>query len=78
MNAQRLPSLTGRTVIRALESAGFTIVRTSGSHVRLVHAGDPTRQTTVPVHKGRDLPRGTLRDIIEQAGFTVSEFLDLL
>jgi predicted RNA binding protein YcfA (HicA-like mRNA interferase family) len=78
MNAQRLPALDGRTVIRALERAGFTIVRTSGSHVRLVHATDPSRQTTVPVHKGRDLPRGTLRDIIEQAGFTVSAFLDLL
>ena len=78
MNAQRLPSLNGRTVIKALEKAGFTIVRTSGSHVRLIHAIDPIRQTTVPVHKGRDLPRGTLRDIIEQAGMTVSEFIDLL
>jgi len=53
-------------------------VRTSGSHVRLVHATDPSRQTTVPVHKGRDLPKGTLRDIIAQAGMTVDEFLDLL
>lgn len=78
MNAQRLPAVNGRAVIRALERAGFTIVRTSGSHVRLVHAVDPSRQTTVPVHKGRDLPRGTLRDIIDQAGMSVAEFIDLL
>jgi predicted RNA binding protein YcfA (HicA-like mRNA interferase family) len=41
-------------------------------------SGNPTRQTTVPVHGAKDLPRGTLRDIIEQAGLTVAEFLDLV
>lgn len=78
MNARRLPSLTGRDVIRALQSAGFSIVRTTGSHYRLVHHSDPTRQATVPVHKGRDIPRGTLRAIVDQAGLTVDEFIDLL
>lgn len=78
MNAQRLPSLKPRDVICALEKAGFVITRSKGSHHRLVHASDPTRQTTVSVHKGKDMPRGTLRDIIDQAGFTVDEFLDLL
>jgi predicted RNA binding protein YcfA (HicA-like mRNA interferase family) len=43
-----------------------------------VHLRDPTRQTTIPVHKGKDIPRGTLRAIIDQAGLTVEEFLDLL
>jgi predicted RNA binding protein YcfA (HicA-like mRNA interferase family) len=50
----RLPSLKAREVIRALERGGFVIVRSSGSHHRLVHKTDPTRQTTVPVHKGKD------------------------
>jgi len=78
MNARRLPAVDDRSVIRALEKAGFTVVRTSGSHVRLFHTVNASRQTTVPVHKGRDLPRGTLGDIIAQAGMTVDEFLDLL
>ena len=78
MNSRRLPSVTSRDVIRALEKAGFAITRSKGSHHRLVHATDPTRQTTVSVHKGKDIPRGTLRDIIDQAGFTIDEFLDLL
>jgi predicted RNA binding protein YcfA (HicA-like mRNA interferase family) len=78
MNARRLPVLKARDVIRALEKAGFSVVRVSGSHHRLVHDTDPTRQTTVPVHRGKDLPRGTLRDIIDQAGLTVDEFLNLL
>jgi predicted RNA binding protein YcfA (HicA-like mRNA interferase family) len=31
----------------------------------------------VPIHRG-DLPPGTLRAIIREAGLTVQEFLDLL
>jgi predicted RNA binding protein YcfA (HicA-like mRNA interferase family) len=70
---ERLPALTARDVIRALGRAGFVVSRTSGSHCRLVHATDPARKVTVPVHSG-DLKRGTLRAIIAQAGFTVAEF----
>ena len=65
--------LTAREVIRVLEEVGFEIVRRKGSHVRLVHRDDATRATTVSDHKGKDLPKGTLRDIIKQAGFTVDE-----
>jgi predicted RNA binding protein YcfA (HicA-like mRNA interferase family) len=74
---RRLPALTARDVIRALERGGFQETRTSGSHCRLVHTRDPTRKLTIPIHSG-DLKRGTLRAIIAQAGFTVAEFLDLL
>jgi len=74
----RLPSVNAKAVIRALGRAGFDIIRVSGSHYRMRHKSDPKRQTTVPFHTSRDLPRGTLRDIIEQAGLTVEEFIDLL
>jgi predicted RNA binding protein YcfA (HicA-like mRNA interferase family) len=74
---QRLPALRAREVIRALERAGFAVSRTSGSHCRLIHTTDPARKVTVPVHSA-DLPRGTLRSIISQAGLTVSEFVALL
>jgi predicted RNA binding protein YcfA (HicA-like mRNA interferase family) len=74
---QRLPALTARDVIRALERAGFVVSRTSGSHCRLIHASDPARKITVPVHSG-DLKRGTLRGIVAQAGLTVPEFIALL
>jgi predicted RNA binding protein YcfA (HicA-like mRNA interferase family) len=74
---QRLPSLTARDVIRALERAGFRESRQSGSHCRLIHTGDPTRKVTVPVHSG-DLKRGTLRAIITQTGLLVEEFLKFL
>jgi predicted RNA binding protein YcfA (HicA-like mRNA interferase family) len=74
---QRLPSITAREAVRALERAGFVVSRTSGSHCRLVHSGDPARKVTIPVHTG-DLRRGTLRGIIAQAGLTVPEFIALL
>ena len=76
--SRRLPALNGRDVLRALEKAGFAIARIKGSHHMLVHRDDRSRITNVPVHASRDLPRGTLRDIIKQAGLTVDEFLDLL
>lgn len=75
--SQRLPSVTAREAVRALERAGFVVSRTSGSHCRLFHSTDPSRKVTIPIHSG-DLKRGTLRAIIAQAGLTVVEFLALL
>jgi predicted RNA binding protein YcfA (HicA-like mRNA interferase family) len=74
----RLPSMKADAVIRALQRGGFEVVRSVGSHRRMVHTGDPKRATTVPMHKGRDLPRPLMRAIIRQAGLTEEEFLKLL
>jgi len=76
--SRRLPALKPRDVIRALEKAGFVVARIKGSHHFMVHRDDKTRMTNVPAHASHDVPRGTLRDIIKQAGLTVEEFLDLL
>ena len=74
----RLPSLRATDVIRPLERGGFVVVRTAGSLHRMVHRTAPARATTVPLHKGRDLPKPFVRGIIKPAGLTVEEFLDLL
>lgn len=74
----RLPSVNGRTVIRALAKAGFTVDRIVGSHHILVSSSEPPRVLTVPVHGARDLKPGTLRAIIRQAGLTIEAFTDLL
>ena len=73
---QRLPALRPQQVIRALERAGWQVHRQRGSHVSMRKEGVPFL-ITVPLHR-RDLPRGTLRDIIKDAGLTVQEFLELL
>ena len=73
----KLPVLTGEELIKILERMGFKKVRQKGSHVRLKHPDG--RVTTVPVHKGRDIPKGLLRKIIrEDLGLTVDEFLKFM
>jgi predicted RNA binding protein YcfA (HicA-like mRNA interferase family) len=72
----RLPSLTPRHVVAALGKAGFVVVRIVGSHYQLFNERT-RRHTTVP-HHNRDLPRGTVSAIIQQAGLTREEFLQLL
>jgi len=74
---QRLPALTSKEVVRALERSGFVVSRISGSHCRLIHGADAARKVTVPLHSG-DLKRGTLHAIIRQAGLTVADFIVLL
>ncbi|RJQ34959.1 addiction module toxin, HicA family [Candidatus Parcubacteria bacterium] len=73
----KVPALHARQILRALEKAGFRIVRQRGSHVRLIHASDPTRYATVPMHGG-DVPRKNVASILRQAKLSVDEFLQLL
>ena len=72
-----LPSISARELIGVLHKAGLVIIRQSGSHVRLQHPGDHTRQTTVPLHN-RDIPRWLVREILREADISVSDFLKLL
>jgi predicted RNA binding protein YcfA (HicA-like mRNA interferase family) len=74
----RLPGVRAIEAMRALERAGLIVVRIKGSHHIMEHPDDPSRRTVVPLHKGKDLPRGLLRKIITDAGLTVEEFADLL
>ena len=70
----RLPSISARECVRALEKAGF-YVRRQKKHITM-RRDEPYAQTQIPNHNKID--RGTLRAIIRQAGLTVDEFLDLL
>jgi predicted RNA binding protein YcfA (HicA-like mRNA interferase family) len=69
-----LSDLPVRKVIRALESAGFSHVRTKGSHA--VYRDPHGRIAIVPQHG--TVKRGTLASILRQAGLTPDEFLKLL
>ena len=72
----RLPSLKPADVIKALRRAGFVESHQTGSHLILEKPNHPLI-ISVPMHN-RDLKKGTLRHIIEQAGLTRKEFLSLL
>jgi predicted RNA binding protein YcfA (HicA-like mRNA interferase family) len=69
----RLPRLSSREAIRALERLGFVQVRQRGSHVVLQRE----KQTCV-VPSGRDLKVGTLAGILEQAGVSADDLLQAL
>jgi predicted RNA binding protein YcfA (HicA-like mRNA interferase family) len=73
----KLPTASGKKVIKALSRAGFGVVRQKGSHVRLekVEHGK-TIKLTVPIHE--TLKKGTLRQIITDAEMNLEEFLELL
>ena len=74
----RLPTVSGRDVVRALERGGFSVIRIKGSHYFVRHLSDKTRQTVVPVHGSEDLGRAILRKILTDVGLTPEEFIDLL
>ena len=60
----KLPLIKGKELIKFLESLGFVITRTKGSHVRM--RSEDGRATTVPVHGNKDIPKGLLRKIVRE------------
>ena len=72
----RLPTVTSRQMIAALQRAGFRIDHQSGSHVILRHPITEIR-VVVPWHND-DLGRGLTLRIIKTAGLTRDEFTALL
>jgi len=71
----KLPSVSGRDCLKALEKAGFRLRRQEGSHI-ILRRDDPFAQVVVPDH--RELDRGTLRAILRGAGISVDEFIAFL
>ncbi|HEY6763359.1 MAG TPA: type II toxin-antitoxin system HicA family toxin [Candidatus Sulfotelmatobacter sp.] len=56
-----------RDVIRSLKENGWRLVRTKGSHRQFHHPSKPGT-VTVAGHPSLDIPRGTLNNILKQAG----------
>jgi predicted RNA binding protein YcfA (HicA-like mRNA interferase family) len=73
----RLPVISGREAVRAFERVGYEVVRQRGSHIRLRHPSDPSRQPlTIPDHA--TLKSGLLRRLIRDAQLDPESFRDLL
>ena len=54
-----------REVLSYLKANGFAIVKQEGSHIKLTNGSNTV---IVPYHGGKNLPIGTLRSIMKQAG----------
>ena len=70
----RLAGFRYREITRKLKTLGFAFDRqAAGSHEIWFHTG-ANRYTTIPNHPG-DMPEGTLRSILKQAGIDPDIFL---
>ena len=65
-----------REVKRKLEALGFTEVSQKGSHVKFAKKTLQGTYTAVVPHH-RDVPVGTLRSILRQAGIDPDEFEEI-
>lgn len=74
----KLPRVTGSEVMKALQRTGWYADRQKGSHVHMRHPDRPGMRVTVAVHAGETIKPATLRTILDQAGLTVDQFVELL
>jgi len=75
LDMSKLPVLSGKELIKILQKAGFEFRRQKGSHVILVKESIK-KAVVVPIHS--EIDKGTLIEIIRQAGMTREQFLQLL
>jgi predicted RNA binding protein YcfA (HicA-like mRNA interferase family) len=73
----KLPAVSGKQVIAALEKEGWYVKRVRGSHHVLRHPTIPDA-IPVPVHGSRPLKRGTLASIMRAAEINRDRFVKLL
>ena len=67
----KLPLLSGRQVVKALERIGFVEVHRKGSHVKMKHADG--RMIVFPFHD--EIDRFTLKGALRDAEVSLEEFL---
>jgi len=72
----KLPSLTPQKIIKILEKKGFVLDRIKGSH-HIYYNSETKKRVIVPLHK-RDLPKGTLLEILKQADISKDELVTFL
>jgi len=66
----KLPSVSGKKIIKSLNKMGFIIVRQRGSHV-FMQRGDAT--VTVPLND--PVKKTTLKSILNQTGISLEELI---
>lgn len=69
----KLPRLKASQIIKILQSHGFVLISQRGSHQKW-RKPNTGKQVIVPYHKGKQLPLGTIRSIIDGSGIPEKEF----
>ncbi len=71
----RLAGFKYREIVQRLKVLGFQFDRQAAGSHEIWFNPSVHRYTTIPNHPG-DMPEGTLRAILKQAGITPADFLD--
>ena len=71
----RLAGFRYREIVQRLKVLGFQFDRQAADSHAIWFNQSTRRYTTIPNHPG-DIPEGTLRAILKQAGITPEQFLD--
>lgn len=66
-----IPSLTPKKIIKILSDKGYILDRIKGSH-HIYYNPFSKRRVVVPLHN-KDLPIGTMLEILKQAGISREE-----
>ncbi|VAX33581.1 YcfA-like [hydrothermal vent metagenome] len=70
----KLAGFRYRKIVKTLKRTGFTFDRQAAGSHEIWHNPQKNLYTTIPNHPG-DMPEGTLRAILKQAGISPAEFL---
>ena len=70
----RLAGFRYREIVKVLKSFGFVFDRQAAGSHEIWFNPETGRYTTIPNHSG-DMPEGTLRAILRQAGIAPEDFI---
>jgi len=70
----RLSGFSYKEIVRRLKRNGFAFDRQAAGSHEIWYNESSNRYTTIPNHPG-DMPEGTLRAILRQAGIEPEDFL---
>ena len=69
--SEKLPALKSADLIKIVEKKGFEKVIHSGSHAIFRHSDG--RRTTIPIHSGKTIGKGLLKQIMKDTEISPSE-----
>jgi predicted RNA binding protein YcfA (HicA-like mRNA interferase family) len=72
----KLPRLNARQIVAALEKAGFSLARQSGSH--MIYKNPAGKRVTVPFHGPTILHPKLLKTILRDADISIEQLQELL
>ena len=74
---KKVPAVSGPELVKLFIKIGYVFRRQKGSHVVLFREIDK-RRLTIPVHGEREIPVGTLKSILKDAGLSADDLRRLL